>query len=196
MPARPRSSEGSPQPRTVIPKLVTDPIWSLQPWPLDVVVGGDAYLIPAHPAAVWLTVLMSTTTDWLDVFPGLAESGSDDVLTQAVIEDRILGDEVTQVAKEILATVAARPWWVAVRLIRVSVESWDYLGGEVAMRGIDASRLSLSAWLDAVFHIMLRSMDNKEHTKFLLALEAPPEEEKGNVVEPEIGADEFMSMMR
>lgn len=194
MPGPQRSS--GPPPRTIIPDLVTNPIWSLQPWGLNIVVGGDHYSIPAQPAAVWLSALMEPDSNWLDIFPGLADGDASDVLTEAVIDDRIEGDELTEVGKDILTEVGGRPWWVTVRLVHAAVTSWNYLGGEIAMRGVDASRLSLAAWLDAVFHIMLRAMDQKDHTKFLVSLETPPPSELANVPEPEISADAFGALMR
>lgn len=191
----PQRSNPAPA-RTVIPKLVTSPTWSLQPWPLTITVGGDLYTIPAHPAVVWLDPLMEEGSSWLDIFPGLAEGDAEEALVQAVIDDRLDGDELTTVAKEILALASARPWWVTIRLVNVAVSSWDYIGGEIILKGVDASRLSLAAWLDAVFHIILRAMDQKDHTRFLAALEAPPPEEVANVPEPEISAADFGALMR
>lgn len=158
--------------------------------------GGDSYEIPAHPAMAWLGVLMNETAGWLDLFPGLAGDDAEDALFALIATADVDMDEVVTAAKQALAVVSGRPWWVAVRLVHVAFASWDYVSGEVVFRGVDAVRLSLSAWLDAVFHIILRSMDSKDHTKFLAQLEMPPAEERASLPEPEMSADAFKALMR
>lgn len=191
----PAPAGGSSTPRTVIPKLVTDPVASFQAWPLTVSVVGRSFTIPALPASVWLDVLMDESAALADIFPGLAGPEAQQAVVDAIVDELYTVEDERTLCLSILDTAAGRPWWVATRLINVAKQSWDYIGGEITIRGVRADELSLSAWLDAVFHIILRSMDQKEHTRFLLQLELVPAEAAQEQPEPEISAGEFMSMM-
>ena len=194
--AGPQRVSPTPAPRTVIPKLVTDPVASLRPWPVTVTVAGQSHTIPALPAAAWLELLMVEGTSFADIFPGLAGKGSREAVTEAIIDGFYDSDTEQGLVLDILDLVGGRPWWVTMRLVRIAATSWDYLGGEVAMRGVDATKLSLAGWLDAVFHIILRSMDNKDHTKFLMQLELVPAEVAAEQPEPEMTAEAFGALMR
>lgn len=190
-----RASSPSTTPRTVIPKLVTDPIASLAPGPYHVTVIGEQFTVPALPAVAWLELLMDEHAALSDFFPGLAGSEAQIAVTQAIIDGFYNQEAERTLVLALIDAAGGRPWWVTVRLCRIVASSWDYLGGEIAMRGVDATRLSLSGWLDAVFHIILRSMDPKEHTKFLMQLELVPAEVAVEQPEPEMEMDAFLSMM-
>lgn len=191
----PAPNTGSSTPRTVIPKLVINPVASLQPWPLTVTAVGETFTIPALPAVAWLDVFMDDSATLADIFPGLAEGDARDVILQAALNELYGPAEERELVWSIVDMAAGRPWWVAIRLINIAKQSWDYIGGEMVIRGIDATKLSLAAWLDATFHIILRGMDQKDHTRFLLQLEMVPAEVAAEQPEPEITADAFMSMM-
>lgn len=185
----------SPPPRTVIPKLVTDPVASLRPWSVTVTVAGESHTIAPFPAATWLDLLMGEGASLADIFPGLAGQQAREAVTEAIIEGFYTLDMERELVLSILDTVGGRPWWITMRLIRIVTASWDYLGGEISMRGVDATKLSLAGWLDAVFHIILRSMDQKDHNQFLLRLEMVPAEVAAEQPEPQMSAAEFGALM-
>lgn len=155
-----------------VPKLVTDPVWSLQPWPLDVSVDGQVIQIPALPAAEWLATLMSDSLDVSNLFLALAPDLAD-ALDEALFAERLSLEDYVDLAFQVIDQVAGRPWHIALRLIGSAQASWDVVGSEMVFRHIDAATLSLSAWLDAALLIMIRSMDSKDVTMFLAKLEAP-----------------------
>jgi hypothetical protein len=101
-------------------------------------------------------------------------------------------EELYQTCLDLITLVSARPWWVTLRLIGVAEDSWDVLGAEMIFRHIDATQLSLSAWLDVLLLVTLRSMEPKDTTMFLMRLELPPETEKPEEMEMSSGA--FLAM--
>jgi hypothetical protein len=99
---------------------------------------------------------------------------------------------------ELIATVAARKWWIALRMIGIVRQNWNVLGPEMIMSGIDPQVLSLAAWLDAMLVILIRAMDPKEVSLFVSRLELPPPSEMAaemeRVDEMEMSVEQFLSM--
>jgi hypothetical protein len=152
-----------------IPRQNVDPVWSLQPWPVQLTFHGEDYEIPAIPAVDWLGYLMQESPD-LD---GLVE----DLLPEAedlLYEMTLDLEELFEVVLETIATVAARPWWIALRLIQVARANWHIVGPDMLSRGADPGVLSLAGWLDVVLVSILNNMDPKDTTMFVLRLEASP----------------------
>jgi len=155
--------------KVIVPKLNADPIWSLRPWPVVLNVVGEDYEIPAMPAVDWLVYLMQPEPD-LD---GLLSDHIPD-LDDLLIEGLLDLEELYDLALDLVATVCARPWWVALRLIQIARQSWDVLGPEMVRRRIDAERHSIAAWLDTLLVACLNSMEPKDTTMFTMQLEAEP----------------------
>ena len=187
MAGHPRSAPSSDNDRVVVPHLNKDPIWSLKPWPATVTVAGLDIEIPALCAADWLAILMQAEPD-LDALIADYMPEAEELL----FEGTVSLEELYEVSLELIALVSARPWWVTLRLISVARGSWDVLGGEMSFRHIDATQISLSAWLDVLLLVTLRSMEPKDTTMFTMRLEAPPETEEAE--EPEMSAGAFMAM--
>lgn len=176
--------------RVTVPKLNNDPIWSLRPWPVVVNLAGQDYDIPALPAADWLAYLMQDPPD-LDSFIGDWIPDIDDLLFDEVISF----DELSDIILDLLTTITARPWYVALRLIGVARNSYDVLGPEMIRRRVDPERHSLSAWLDVLLVAILNSMEPKDTTMFLMKLEAKPESvESVPLDEMEMDRGAFLAM--
>lgn len=155
-------------------------------------VGQDSYTIPAQSAADWLKVLMVEDIDVDAIFPGMLVS-KDRAAVESVLHQGILTlEDVQEVTLEIISTVCGRPWWVALRLIWGARVSWDALGGEMARH--DAARLSIAGWLDALFLVMLRSLDDAKRTMFLMKLEMPPPGWGPDPEELEMSGNAFLAM--
>lgn len=155
--------------RVTVPKLNADPIWSLRPWPVILHLVGEDYDIPALPAADWLAYLMQPEPD----FDGILEDYVPDI--EDLLVDGDVGlDEAYEVLLDLVGLVSSRPWWVALRLVKVAMQSWDVLGPDLIKRGVDADRHSLAAWLDVLLVSALNNMEPKDTTMFLLKLEADP----------------------
>lgn len=153
---------------------------------------GEQVIIPPIPAADWLAVLMGEDLWAEDLFPGLL--GEDD---KAWVEDCLFaGDlelsEMHDLAMEILGQVSGRPWWVTLRVIGTAKANWDVIGGELALRGVDATKLSLGAWLDVTTLLIINHMETSKVSMWLMQLEAPPAGE--DAPEPEVSAAQFLAM--
>lgn len=161
-------SEGAGQTQVVVPKLNVDPVWSLQPWSAVVSIGRYEFEIPALSAVDWLAYLMQPDPD-VDLIVMELLPDVDDLLIDGEIEL----EDVYESVLDLIATVCARSWWVALRQISVARASWNILGPQM-LESVDASQVSIAAWLDILLIKMLNSMDPKETTLFTSRLEAPP----------------------
>jgi len=74
----------------------------------------------------------------------------------------------------LLTAAAGRPWWEADRLIRSSGASWHIIGGELTRLGVNLGAESLAAVLNAIYVVCVRTMDEKERSKFDIDLRLPP----------------------
>lgn len=194
MAARPSVSETQGVPRVVIPNLITEPIWSLRPRSVEIELAGITVEIPALAAADWLEVLMVEQVDPEDLFPGLLSPEDAELIEDLLYEERLNVDQLDQLFFDILTTVAARPWWVTLRLIAVARASWAVLGPEM-LRQADATRLSLSGWLDVLLVTIMSRIEPTSATMFTLQLEMPPSWEAAQVQEDlEMTPSEFMAM--
>lgn len=175
--------------RVTVPKLNKDPIWSLQPWPTVVELGGRSFEIPALTATDWLVYLMQPEPDVealiLDLFVDIDE---------LLMAETITLDDLYDAVLLLISTVSARPWWVSLRLINVARNSWAILG-PMMLETLDASHASISAWLDVLMIKALNSMDPKDTTLFTSQLEAPPPSEQSEdpMDDFEMDASAFLS---
>ena len=189
---------GASQPvteRLVLPRFVTDPIWSLQPWPVVLELGERTLEIPALPASQWLAVLMVGELELEDIVPGLLCEEDADEVEEALYTGLLTLEQLNMLALDVVSQVSGRPWWVALRLVELARLHWDNLATE--MTRADASRLSLSGWLDVLFVALLRAMEEGRRQMFLLKLEQPPKAlDKAVPEDPGMSAAEFLAMAR
>ena len=195
MAGRPRSAPSAPSPDTGkvhVPSLNLDPVQSLQPWPVVILCLDRELEIPALPATDWLAVLMANPPQLDDIFPGLL--GEDQVeWVEDQLEYGLLGaEDFRDTVLSIIETASARRWWVALRLIDLTRTSWDVMGPEMMLRGVDTNRMSLAAWLDVALITALKNMDPKDTQMFTMRLEAPPENEEPE--EMEMSQSSFLAL--
>jgi hypothetical protein len=190
--SRPSGASLDAVPKVVIPKLNTDPIWSLQCWPVTVTLGGVDIDIPAMSAVEWLAYLMQPQPDIdgmiLDLLPT-----SEDMLFDGLIELEDLYDSVLVM----IATVCARPWWVALRQVNIARDNWHVLGPQM-LESVDATLISIAAWLDVLMAKIMGGIDPKDATLFTSRLEAPPPNIAAQMAPPieemEMDRGSFLSM--
>lgn len=196
MAVRSVSDSGQPQVPINIPKLVTDPVASFKPWPINVRVGGKTISVPALSAADWLDHLMRVDDTLFldDIFPGLLTEADHDMVMDAYFEGKIQPQDLEDIGFRVIEAASGRHWWVAMRIISVVRENWDTIGGEFALQGVNPSNLSLAGWLDAATLLLIRGMgDNNKINQFFIRLEKAPEGVETE--EPTVDVDAFMSMM-
>lgn len=142
--------------------------------------------IPPVPASSWLTYLLTSEPDLdalvNDLMPELEEYYFENDLSYNAMFLQVL---------DILSSVSARSWWIAFRLISVATNSWHVIGPRLMTSGIDATQISLAAWLDAVLLITMENMEPKHATMFTLQLEAPLPKEVMRALGTEIEQEEI-----
>jgi hypothetical protein len=198
--ARPPASLPSPeQPsatKVQIPNLVTDLTWSLDIFPVEVLLCGRVFTIPEHPASWWMAQILSE--EWgIDLFPGCLPNEEQDEVYDLMVDGEVTVEDLSQVLLDMISTVSGRPWWVALRLVSVLQQNWGALGGELLFRGMDPSKMSFSAWLDVSLYLIMRNIEGNKATMFTLQLEVPPPEAKPEQVPEQqagMSADAFLSM--
>jgi hypothetical protein len=148
------------------------------------------YDIPALSAADWLAYLMQPQPDIdgliLDLLPASEE---------LLYSSRLTLEDLYETCLNLIATISARRWWIAMRLISVARDSWHVLGPQM-LRKVDVERVSLAGWLDILTVVTLESMDPKDTTMFTMRLEAPPVDIESAPEEMEMSRDAFLSLMR
>jgi hypothetical protein len=180
--------------KVVVPSLNRDPVQSLQPWAVVVHCAGADVEIPALPATDWLVVLMADPVQFDDIFPGFLSGDDETWVEEQMLNGALSFNEFRETALAILETVSARRWWVTLRLVDVMKASWDVLGSRLILRGVDASKLSLSAWLDIALITILENMEPKDTQMFTMRLEQAPTEE--GEPEPEMDSSAFLALGR
>lgn len=199
---RPSRATSSPIPdsasgagaNVTVPRLNTDPVFSLGLWPIEVSIGTKVIEVPAMPAVDWLAYLLQATPDLDGLLSNLLPEIED-----ALYDDLMPEQDLYLLVLDIISTVSAHPWWVTLRLVNVAHQNWDSIGPELMFNGVDPTVISLAAWVDATLLIMLRSMDPKKITMFVMQLEIPPKdlqltEDSSELPQFETNRNVFLSM--
>jgi len=165
----------------------------LKPWPATMLLGGREVEIPAMAAADWLSYLMQATPD----IDGLVLDFFGDVTDELLYSGELGLEELYEAVLDLIGTVCARPWWVALRQMNVARDAWHVLGPQMLER-VDLERVSIAAFLDVLLAVTLESMDQKDVAMFVLKLEAVPQEVAVELPAPidsmEMSRGAFLSM--
>lgn len=175
-----------------VPKTNNDPIWSLCPWPVELSLGDKSVEIPPMPAVDWLQYLF--TPDTFDV-DGLIADFIPELEDYAYEKDLTIS-ELYETALNVISVVAARPWWLALRIIFATSGAWNIFGPKLMISGVDAASVSLAAWLDMSIYLIIENMDPKNVTMFTSQLENPPKEllehfGQSNTIDGELAMEEM-----
>lgn len=154
---------------------------------------GKEFTIPAMSAADWLALLMDQNLTAQQIFPGLLSNEDQAELEDLLHAGKVDLEEFLDVGLEVVTTVSGRKWWVALRLILVAQGSWEALGGDMMMKA-DPTRLSLAGWLDVLFTLIVRNIEDAKRTMFLMKLETVPEGWEDESEESEMSASAFMAL--
>lgn len=176
MPPRRRSSSApapsAPSPSSAPASVSASLLHALQPWPVVVYIAGRFYEVPAEPASLWVAQLAGE-----EGIVGVLNL-LDDTDLETINDDILLGElnltELNTVLTELVTLVSGRPWWFTMRLIHAAQDSWDAIGGYLALKGIRADQLSFQAWMDALLATVLRHIQPDKHVSWLARMKAPP----------------------
>ena len=156
--------------------MASDLLASLKPWSIeDIVIVDHIYRVPSLPAVEWLTILLDDHVS-LFAITGLLEPDANEAIEEHILADRYTRTEWEQLTWELVAIAAGRPWWTTLYLLGNAkhVNNVDTVKGELALHGVDATKISLSSWLDAVYRIFTQHMTSEDRQKFDLLLARPP----------------------
>lgn len=155
-----------------------DRLASLRPASIeDVVIAGTVYRVPAHAAFRWLETLLPDPVDLWEIVPGMLEPSATDAVIEELTQDRMTREDIIDLGWELVSIAAGRPWWEAMNLIHFAddVQYGNYVWGRLALHGVDPTRVSLAAWLDAVYGVFTRNAHTAEsRQKFDTSLATPP----------------------
>ena len=195
---------GGSQPQTPqLPELVNNPVASLRPFDVEVRIGDNWIVVPGRPAVDWLELIMGDLEEFdLDaIFPGLAED-PDELVNESLWNGEVTVDDLYRKALELISAVAGRPWYVALRMIRLAESRWSILGSAVA-RNVDVTKVSLSAWLDELWLQLFEHTGQDKWTMLAsqIEIEPPPltpdeETQKDPFAGMEMSRDQFTQLMR
>lgn len=156
--------------------MASDLLASLKPWSIeDIVIVDRTYRIPALPAVDWLAILLDEQVS-LFAITGLLEPDANEDIELHILNDAYSYEEWEELVWELVAIAAGRPWWTTLYLIgnAKSATNVDMVKGELALHGVDATRISLSSWLDAVYRIFTQHMTQEDRQRVDLILARPP----------------------
>jgi hypothetical protein len=174
--------------------VAADPTASLAIKDIYVTIGGEEYRMPGRPAADWLKMMLSG--DYGLVMPAwLVEEDAVKVLAR-LADDEFPIKEVDDAVYDVISVAAGRPWWWAMQLVMYAssdVHHWSRINGRLVLAGVRADRISLAAWVDAVYAIHIERMEaGEEYDKFRAAIDTPP---TADLLDEDEEAAAFLSMM-
>jgi hypothetical protein len=140
---------------------------------------------------------MAEPLDLFDIVPGMCGPYFESDVVHRMLDGLSEVQDIRRAGLDVISNVTGRPWWFSMRLIKTVMVSWEIVGGELAMRGIDAQRMSIAAWLDAVYYICIKNIEHSKLQMFMSQLEVPPPEELPFIedsAEMEMSTDEFLAL--
>lgn len=148
-------------------------------------------------AADWLEVIWDEEFTLLRVFPDLAGNEAIDAMYEDMFEGKMTLEEVCQISLESITELSGYDYWVTLRACFTLREAWIELGGRLLSRGVDPQKMSLGAYLTAMFALLVDKMEPKKTVQFFESLREPPETEEEARKEMQIDDSAlFMKAMR
>ena len=144
-------------------------------------------------AAEWIIAILGGTM--YRILPGWLNAEDALVLSEMLLDGDVSDEELDQLIRDVMTVAAGRTYWWAMNIIGVAAannESWAKLNGQLILGGVQADRISLAAWVDAMYAVMVRKMDQEAYNQFSAHIEAPP---KGAVLDEAEESDAFMSLL-
>lgn len=174
--------------------MQSDILVHLAPCDIGVTWVGEVFVIPARTAYEWAQLLLASPFDPYDVFPGLAGPAAVVAVEDALGSGKATDDDLSRAALEVISAAGDRPWWVTVRVLACAGTCWDRIGGTLVREGVDARRITLAAWMDAIWMIMKTYVDPKKLAAWTHQVEEAP---KGWAQEIDLDENEraFMAAM-
>ena len=133
-----------------------DPVASLRPAEIDVEIGQYVYTVPALGAADWIEVL-AEGNGW-SIIPGLLSAADKLALMRDYLGGTVTSQDLLDAGHSVLAAAGGRRWWEVERLVQAAIgEAWPTIHGNLVLKGVDVKRLTLGAFINAIWVMALQS---------------------------------------
>lgn len=137
--------------------MASDLVASLRPWPIeDIQIGDRVFRIPEMAAADWLILLLPEDISLWSIVPGLLQPDASEHVEEIILGGGLGRDEWEELTWDIVSIAGGRDWWTVLYLLGNAKHymNADIVRSQLALHGVDATKISLSAWLDAVYGIL------------------------------------------
>lgn len=171
-----------------------DPVASLRAAEIEIELGEWAYVVPAMWADEWIEVLSAHSP--IAVIPGLLHPEDRHRVLRDLLAKRITPEDVLTCARQVIETAGGRKWWSVQKLVDSALApgTWPALHGQMLLKGMDLSRVTLAGFVNAVFILALQGCEKQvDRDKLQWEIDKPP---PGFADEVETTSeDEFMAML-
>lgn len=170
-----------------------DPLASLTTWPIEFVLGDHLYVIEPQPATGWLLRLLDELGSFESIIELLPIRDKAQI-EQDIIDEIVTDGDVEQTFRDAVEAVAGRPWWMVLNYLSLAKSFWSRFHGRALMSGLDPAKVSLGAYLDALYFAFIEGRENEALQKINNFLETPPAG-LGIELDEEAEGDTFLAMM-
>jgi hypothetical protein len=132
--------------------------------------GFGVVAIPYAPASDWIMAVLTGGPDTM--VHTLCRAKDRAPLIDALINDVITAEDLSQASYDALDSVAPFRWWETTRLIMLSAA--QAFTGRTVVAGMDPSALTIGQWCAGVYHLATENADDKGKFKFDAMLSDPP----------------------
>lgn len=157
--------------------MASDFYASLKPCSIeDIVIGGREYVIPALAADIWLEILLRPAISLWAIVPGLLQPDANEDIMDLLLGGSYSHEQLEALVWELVGIAGGRDWWTVLYLIGNATADGNaaMVRGKLALHGVDPTRMSLAAWLDAVYFVFAENMDGEQRERFDVSLRRPP----------------------
>lgn len=146
-------------------------------------------------AAPWLEALAQPDASFVSILNDLLTKQSREQLYQNLATGSFSIKDVEAASKAAVEAATGRNWWEVLGILAMAEASWDSVGGELVLGGMDPFSISIGAWLDATW-LTLRKLalnnSQAQHDHMVSEVTAMPSSEmtEENMV---MSFDEYMA---
>lgn len=151
--------------------MEVDPLASMRCWEITVELGGREFDIPALPAVDWWPVVLTGRIDGILDLLRSSDTGQPADLDAMLLSGEISGKDLSSALADAVEEATGRTHHAAFVLATVANSSWPVIGGQLARDGFRWDVAPIGAALDAIYAIVVGSLEKENRDKFLALLE-------------------------
>lgn len=177
-----------------------DAVAALRPCAIDFELGDYTYTIQPLPAVAWLEALLDSDQDGSAIVPGLLGPEDRRDIWSDYVTGALTGDDITKASRAVLEAAGGRRWWEVDRLVRSAAapDNWALFNGRMTMQGVQLDKISLAAFVNAVYAIAMEGcQEQADRDRLKFEVEAIPagldEDELEALMDEAAETDEFFA---